>query len=174
MNEALPITRLTPTQGDVRRPAHVHALTEALKRGEPLTAPLNPIRVARFEDGALYVHNGHHRVTACVLAGRDHLRPEEYAIQDWTYAQYLEINWSAHYLTPFHPPTETRVADLTRFRASVTFVETHSGRKAAEAFILRHTHLYKRRRCVATFVELAALACAAREAAALTGKGERA
>ena len=167
MNAPLPLARLIPTQGDVRCPARVRELVAALRVGCLVTTPDNPIRIARFEDGALYVHNGHHRVTACVLAGREVLQPTEYAIQDWTYAQYQEINWSAHYLTPFHPPTETRVADLTRFRTAVAFVETRAGRLAAEAFIYRHTHLYKRRRCVATFVELAALA------QALTDKGER-
>lgn len=165
MNEPLPFTRLIPTQADVRRPAHVAALVEAARQGQPVIVPDRPIQVSRFEDGAVYVHNGHHRVIACVLLGRECLEPVEYVVQDWTYAQYQEINWSAHYLTPFHPPTETRVADLTRFRTAVTFVETRQGRKAAEAFILRNPHLYKRRRCVASFVELAALA--------LTGKGER-
>src|SRR3990167_12074 len=158
MSDLLPIAKLIPTQSAVRKPEHLYWLARALKAGAPLCAPNNPIRCSQFEDGALYVHNGHHRVTACLLSGRDTLQSNEYVIKQWAYAQYQEINWEACYLTPFHPPTETRVADLLRFRNAVAFVETRAGRKAAEAFILRHAHLYKRRRCVATFIELAALA----------------
>jgi hypothetical protein len=156
--DTLSIASIQPTQDGVRRPERLHRLAAAIQYyGYDFRKEGRPIQLSRFPDGALYCHNGHHRIAACVIAGRDHLLDGEYAIEDWTYEQYLEINWEANYLTPFDPRLETRIEELTPFRTAVAFITERGGRRAAEAFIWRHTELYKRSRVVTTFVELAAL-----------------
>lgn len=156
--DTLSIASIQPTQDGVRRPERLHRLAAAIQYyGYDFRKEGRPIQLSRFPDGALYCHNGHHRIAACVIAGRVELFEGEYVIEDWTYEQYLEINWDLNYLTPFHPPTETRIEELTPFRTAVAFITERGGRRAAEAFIWRHTELYKRPRVVTTFVELTAL-----------------
>jgi len=152
---ALPIRRIQPTQAGVRRPERMFRLAGAVGAGYRF--PEDPVQLSRFEDEQIYCHNGHHRVAACVMAGRTDLEEGEYEVQEWTYAQYQEINWDAGWTTPFDPRLETRAADLSPFRTALGFVVERAGRAAAEAFILRHTGLYKTPRVVTTFVELIAL-----------------
>lgn len=155
MSGPLPIRRIQPIQSGVRDPERMFRLAGAVEAGYGFRA--EPVSLSRFEDGQIYCHNGHHRVAACAVAGREELREGEYALEDWTYAQYQEINWEVNWTTPFDPRLETRAADLTPFRTALAFVVERAGRAAAEAFIWRHTRLYKLPRVVTTFVELVAL-----------------
>jgi len=41
------------------------------------------IYISQFEDGMLGIHDGHHRVTASFLAGRNSLREDEYVLKHW-------------------------------------------------------------------------------------------
>jgi len=152
----LPIARIQPTQDNVRRPERLHHLARALEHGYDFTQE-DPIQLTQFEDHTLYCHNGHHRIAAKVMAGQTVLLPGEYRIEQWRYDQYLEINWTAGYITPFHPPTESRLGQLRRFREIATFVRERVGAKTAESFIWRNPALYKKPRTIISFVELTAL-----------------
>lgn len=159
MTEAVEIRSLTPIQAAVRSPLKLHALAASLMEVPDLIAlGCDPVELSVFEDGRLYCHNGHHRVAACYLAGRRHLAGHEYRVTVWSYAQYEEICWEQQWITPFHPATEVRHADLTPFRTAVDFMRHREGKAATEAFIRRHGALYKGPRACTTFMELAALA----------------
>lgn len=157
MTGPLLIRRIQPTQAGVRDPWRMHRLAGAVAAGYNFLCEKALVQLTRFEDGQLYCHNGHHRIGACTLAGREELFEGEYRIEDWSYAQYQEINWDARWTTPFDPRLETRIADLTPFRVALDFIVERSGRPAAEAFIHRHRGLYRTPRVVTTFVELIAL-----------------
>lgn len=86
---------------------------EGLTSGGPL------IHIVRFEDGQLYVQDGHHRMCAMVLADRPFLWDDEYCIEDWTYEQYLEINTDVNWVTPYDPRTEVRYPDYSEYKAMV-------------------------------------------------------
>ncbi len=73
------------------------------------------IQISKFPDG-LYVHDGHHRVVSTYGAGRFYLTKDEYEITEWTYGQYLEINLSAGWYTPFDPRTHCRKPNLSKFK----------------------------------------------------------
>lgn len=97
------------------------------------------IQISRFEDGLLYIHDGHHRTAATFLAGRSLLYPEEYRITDWTYKDYLDINFDAHWVTPYDPRTECRLPDIASFKDHVLGI---LDREEAIEYIKTHKHLY--------------------------------
>lgn len=79
-----------------------------------------PIKVTRFEDGRLMLRDGLHRSTA-VMLGRSSgaLREGEFAIEDMTYAMFLEPAIAAGLYAPFDPRTEVRIADFRAYRERV-------------------------------------------------------
>jgi hypothetical protein len=80
-------------------------------------APL--INLSMFPDKKIYVHDGHHRITATVLGGRDFLYSQEYVLQQWTYEQYLEINLDVGWLTPYDPRTHCRKSDFRQYKKKI-------------------------------------------------------
>jgi hypothetical protein len=81
------------------------------------------IQISRFEDGLLYLHDGHHRVVSIKIAGRPILLEEEYQIKDWRYEQYLEINFAAGWVTPFDPRTHCRRENTAAYKEMCRLVE---------------------------------------------------
>lgn len=78
------------------------------------------IEISEFEDGLFYAHDGHHRLTATLMGGRQFLHTDEYRVTRWTYQQYLEINLTAGWMTPFDPRTRCRKHDISPFKAEIT------------------------------------------------------
>lgn len=123
-------------------------------------APL--IEIAQFEDGAYYLHNGHHRAVACYL-GRESQRimPSEYFIRQWKYSDYTDIVLP-HWVTPFDPRIETRNAELKEWKDAVR-VNTELFGNNPELFgenyiidmILRNKQLYSQPRRMNTVGDLA-------------------
>jgi asparagine N-glycosylation enzyme membrane subunit Stt3 len=74
------------------------------------------ISITEFEDGTLFIHDGHHRIGAILKAGREYLRDDEYTITKMRYAQYDEINADANFVTPFVPYMEVRLSDFSDFK----------------------------------------------------------
>ncbi len=106
-----------------------------------------PIKLSRFEDGQLYCADGHHRLAAIVMGGRQYLEESEYEIRDWTYASYLEINLDCMWVTPFDLRTEIRFSDYTDFKKTVANLIRTSPEAAIE-YIIANKHLYAVRRDV--------------------------
>lgn len=99
------------------------------------------IAINRFEDGELYIRDGHHRAGAIWLAGRQFLYPEEYVIESYTYDEYMEIN-PPSYVTPFDPRIEVRYGDFAPFRIEALRVYNEQGQAAATKYILANRHLF--------------------------------
>jgi hypothetical protein len=74
------------------------------------------IQLTQFEDGEIYVHDGHHRCISTCLGGRDYIRDDEYEIYNWTYDEYLEINAPNRWWTPFDPRIHLRLPDVKLFK----------------------------------------------------------
>ena len=100
------------------------------------------ISLNRFEDGELYVRDGHHRVGSIWLAGREYLHDDEYVIENYTYKEYLEINFESSYVTPFDPRSEVRFGNFYGFRQEVMSVFHTQGEAAAMRYIEENRHKY--------------------------------
>jgi len=134
----LPLDRLTVGQHGLRYgPEGLHRMmdyvagggrwSEAALHDYAARHGLRPsplIQLSQFPDqadrpGLLLVHDGHHRLVATHLAGRDFLYPEEYRVTPWTYEQYLAINFVCGWVTPFDPRTHARRADFGVWKRQV-------------------------------------------------------
>jgi len=114
------------------------------KEGLSSSGPL--IQITRFEDGQLYIQDGHHRLCAIILAGRPFLFGDEYEISDWKYSQYEEINFSVNWVTPYEPRTMTRNPDYGDYKQRVVECMEEHGYWAAEIFIEDNANLYCKQR----------------------------
>lgn len=135
------IDSLIPTQAGLRNLTKLMGMTDAVRSGKVFNDS-KPIDLSRFEDGQIYVHNGHHRVVACLMGERLELADDEYKITEWKYARYLEINFEVHFVTPFDPLTEVRKANFKGFWEAVADVRIQQGEDEARLFIHRHRYLY--------------------------------
>jgi hypothetical protein len=78
-----------------------------------------PIAISRFEDGSLYVRDGHHRICAAIIVGMKTLWDDEYEIEDYCYEDYLTPNFSNGFFTPFDPRTQCRLPNFFDFKDQV-------------------------------------------------------
>ncbi len=113
------------------------------------------IQLSRFDDGWMMIHDGHHRIGATHLAGRNYLREDEYNITDWTYDSYLEICHENNWYTPFDPRTHCRKADFAAFKklARQRFLDGEDP-KAISEWILKNPQLYVEPRVVRNISQL--------------------
>jgi len=105
-----------------------------------------PVVLARFDDGKLYVRDGHHRVVAIhvgnLRTGTNRpLYADEYVVEDWTYDQWMTANPARGWITPFDPRTEIRLGDLSIYKKMVD-----TGIPPSKSVISLLQHLYKRER----------------------------
>lgn len=88
-----------------------------------------------MEDDKLYVRDGHHRVFAIWLAGRDYLHETEYTIDKKLYKQYDSINLEKGWVTPFILSKHVRRPDFIDFKVWILSLykiwpkERHAGIK---------------------------------------------
>ena len=171
-NKNLKIKLLKPTQAGLRAYDSLPRLIEEVKDGKRFNdSDKSPVLISRFSHSfESYVHNGHHRVVSCILAGRDFLYPDEVDFLDWeNYDSYYEFNWDVGFITPFSPKREARLADLDPFRAAVDVAralysqsitnEDHITQEL-EKFICRNWWLYKCIKTVFTMEDLAIISTA--------------
>jgi hypothetical protein len=93
----------------------------------------------------LLVQDGHHRLVATRVAGRDFLHPEEYRVTQWSFEDYLAINFSCGWVTPFDPRTHARIADFAAWRQQVLELAIKDARRA-ERLIREQPEAYCERR----------------------------
>lgn len=70
------ITNIWMSQKNLRRAEQIPEMVECLLDGECLP----PITLARDEDGEVQLEDGHHRLVAIWLSGRDELERHEYLL----------------------------------------------------------------------------------------------
>ena len=136
------------TQEELRNPEQIPEMVKFVNLGGFFSDSDKKISLSRFPDSKIFIHDGHHRICAIYLAGRRHLSKTEYIITDWTYEDYLEINFVNNWITPFHPMYEIRIPDLSDFRNSVN----NSSDKVD--FINCNKHLYAKPRKISKISEL--------------------
>jgi hypothetical protein len=136
------------TEAALREHARLHNLPEP-----------SPIQLSAFPGGSgtaplLLVHDGHHRLVATHLGGRDFLHPQEFAITLWAYDDYLAINFRSGWVTPFDPRTHARTADFASWKDRVMEV-ARADPALAERMIREETGAY---RVVRRYSDIASLA----------------
>jgi hypothetical protein len=171
--ERLALARLTVGQHGLRHGAgQMHALMDFVAGGglwseaalrehagrHGLPRP-SLIRLAEFPAAAggpplLLIHDGHHRLVATHLAGRDFLDPEEYRVTRWAYEDYLAVNFGRGWVTPFDPRTHVRHADFAAWKAQILAV-ARLDPALAEQLIREQPESYRQ---VRRYRDLAALA----------------
>lgn len=112
------------------------------------------IRLVQFEDGKLFVADGHHRMVALSLARRGWLYDNEYFISEWRYEDYLSINFEVKWVTPFDPRTHIRRPDYFEFKKKVYELRAESEEEATQ-FIRSNLDLYAIERSVFTIDDIA-------------------
>ena len=115
-----------------------------------------PIYITRFEDGAMYVHDGHRRITSTYLGGRHFLHEKEFVLADWTYHDYMIVKWPLNYVTPHDPRKEIRLPEFFEFKKAALKMRDEFGEQVAEEYIALNRDLYCRPRTVWTVGDLAA------------------
>lgn len=115
------------------------ALESYAKKHGLRVAPL--MEIARFPDGKLMIHDGHHRGISVVLGGRKFIYPEEFVIVDWAYEDYVEINFDKRWVTPFDPRNFLRTPDIHVFKNKALDIAKTS-REQAEKFIRENQNIY--------------------------------
>jgi len=148
------IKNLTPTQDAFRDYEQVTLMSkfvvnggfftrEALLEHDPTRKPLL-IAVTKFEDGALYIRDGLHRVAAMCMASRSYLREDEYCIEPMNYVDYDTVNFKVGWVTPHDPRKFVRKADLTQFKALVAVNESEEFIRSNYCVYLMHRELCHR------------------------------
>lgn len=134
------------TQHGLRNEAQLASMIEFVKSGgrfnlESLEPPGPLIHIVRFEDGQLYIQDGHHRMCAMILAGRDFLYEDEYRLEDWMYYEFRDINFKCNWVTPYDPRKRTRHPDYSEYKEQVgNYLKV--SRNHATVFIVRNQDLY--------------------------------
>ena len=93
------------------------------------------MEISLFPDEVMMIHDGHHRAIATYLGGRNFLFPEEFVVRNWTYENYMGINFSSKWVTPFNPRTELRSAEIFVFKSRAMKLMELKGEDAAIDFI---------------------------------------
>lgn len=110
------------------------------------------VKISRFANGDLYLHDGHRRAISIWLGGREYLLPNEYEIQDWdSIERYAEINLAANWITPIDLTTEVRLPDTRIYKRLIQEADSED----ATELIRNLKHMYATERKYGSVVELA-------------------
>lgn len=108
----LAIPTLIPTHNELRSRETFDYFVEQIRAG----VKSSPVILTRFEDGKIYVHDGHHRLCAMLNCGIYYLDEVEYKIADRTYSDYIYPAPQNGWFTPFNPKTQCRLSDFSRIK----------------------------------------------------------
>ncbi len=118
-NHFLKINRLIPTQNTIRSHEKCAELVKFIREGRIFRH--NPVRLTKFIGGdTLYIHDGHHRLSAMHYSGLRYLYPDEYVIFDYRLEDYRNSNIEKGWVTPFNPITHVRISDLSKYKSRYT------------------------------------------------------
>jgi len=74
LNDNMKIDSILVTQRKLKRKNLLHNLIDAICNFETI----NPIQLVQLENGTVYCNDGHHRLAAYKMLGREELEPHEY------------------------------------------------------------------------------------------------
>lgn len=115
------IKSLIPTHNRLRDPKSTKFFQNFLEQGQIFRCHKKPIALIRFEDGHLYIRDGHRRLSSAVLVKAD-LLDVEYKIEDSTYERYMESHYNIGWFTPFDPRSHCRLPDFFDFKDEAEFL----------------------------------------------------
>ena len=164
------LENLMVMQDDLRHPAQIPEMIEFVRQGgfwtqdvlanyaknNQLTRICPLKEIIEFPDKKYMTHDGHHRLVSVYLGGRDYIREDEFVIKNWTYDDYLEINFPNNWVTPFDPRTEIRLAEIGKFKKHALDLSKKSPEEAMN-FIASNKSSYAKERNVFTIKCLADL-----------------
>jgi SAM-dependent methyltransferase len=102
-----------------------------------------PIAINRFEDGALYVRDGHHALEIAKRLGMGPLEPgRHFVMEQHTYDQYGRIHFGQGWITPFDPRQSLRLAQLNGYRWLINYLRGTSNDETVRRFIHAHPESY--------------------------------
>jgi len=152
----LSLNNIGITQQELRNLEQIPGMVALVQKGGFFTAPIIElfagesaplIEIALFEDGNMFVRNGHHRCVATFIGGRNWLRGDEFVTKEWKYADFEDINFMDNqgngWVTPLNVRREIRVANLAPFKDEVR-KRFRENKEAAVEFILSHRENYVR------------------------------
>jgi len=170
----LNLKQLIVTQDELRNEQQICQMTEFVRNGgmfnqrslalfaeEHGTDPSPLIKINKFEDGQLFIHDGHHRILSIYLGNRDHLLPEEYVVTRKSYQDYLDIVFEKNeqwigWMTPHDVRTELRLPDIHEFKELVLREFRANGEQAAHDLIVANRNQFVKPRQVRYVHELSA------------------
>jgi len=145
------LTDLIVTQSSLRDYDQIPQMASIVRNGGYWTLDVlekyNPkstalIQISRFEDGLMYIHDGHHRAVATWLGGRVTLREDEYQVREYTYERYMTTKLKLGYFTPFDPRTHVRKPEFFKFKMEAQVIyDNHP--EQLEDWIKSHENEYK-------------------------------
>lgn len=155
MRSGIDISDILVTQASLREKGQIVSMIQHLKTGGEFNeeslgsyairkgiriAPL--IEIARFEDGVLAIHNGHHRAIAAFLGrGNKRIYSDEFFIRDWSYSDYRDIVLP-HWVTPFDVMTEFRLGELAPWKQDIRKYYVLNGEAKTKDYILANKEKY--------------------------------
>jgi SAM-dependent methyltransferase len=102
-----------------------------------------PLKLVEFEDGRIFVHDGHHQFTSLKREGFETLREGvDFELSKFLYSDYTDINFSAGWVTPFDPRKSLRVAELGGFKSFVQALRKVQPDVEVESFIRAHPEAF--------------------------------
>lgn len=164
------LKNIIPTQDYIRNELQIPNMIEFVQAGNYFTQEAldsydpsskhSLIRLTQFENGALFLADGHHRAIAILAGGRDELDASEFFIEEWTYSAYQEIvftypdgSWMG-WVTPHDPLKQLRIPQLFAFKSEVKEIWSKDGEEAAIQFIRNNPGKYCKSRNINTIKEL--------------------
>ena len=169
---SIPISELVPTQDYIRNEKQIpgmveHVGSDGIFSMESIEAhcadnaiPHALMRIVQFEDGALFLSDGHHRAIGILEGGRNELHPDEFFVERWKYQDYNDIvftypdgKWMG-WITPHDPWQEVRLPELGKFKFEVQRIWKDDGPESATQYINENRHLYCKKRTVNSIAQL--------------------
>jgi hypothetical protein len=143
--------QLVPTHNKLRSPSSVGYFDSFFKRNV-IPERDRPALLIQTEDDVIYIHDGHHYLRSA-LKNLIPLRNLDVKIQQYTYADLNDINFSVGYVTPYNPKRYVRRHVLPEFKAYIMKLKEIDESEAVGA-ILANTNYYTEWRKVNSLVEL--------------------
>jgi len=169
---SIPIAELVPTQDYIRNEKQIPGMIKWVEGGGIFdqdsieahlpnsSVPHSLMRIVQFDDGALFLSDGHHRTIGILEGGRDELHKDEFFIERWSYQDYMDVvftypdgKWMG-WITPHDPWKEIRLPELSNFKFEVKKIWKDDGEGAALRYIQENKEKYCKPRTINSIRQL--------------------